>query len=138
MTDLLTHDHEVPAPEGHGGHGDHTEMFRRRFWRSLFLTVPVVLTSEMVMEWFHYSLEFPGIDWVGPVLGSVIFFWGGWPFLTGARSEIEARQPGMMLLIAMAVTDTPSTSDVGCSGPLCPSAVAVRIRSARTSMSRWK
>ncbi len=90
---------------GHtGGHGDHVAMFRRRFWWSLLLTVPVVVTSEMVMDWFGYDLSFPGIDWVGPVLGSIIFFWGGWPFLAGGVAELRRRQPGMMLLIAMAIT----------------------------------
>jgi Cu2+-exporting ATPase len=86
------------------GHGDHAAMFRRRFWWSLLLTVPVVVTSQMVMDWFGYDLSFPGIDWVGPVLGSVIFFWAGWPFLSGGWSELQRRQPGMMLLIAMAIT----------------------------------
>ncbi|MDP1805771.1 MAG: heavy metal translocating P-type ATPase, partial [Acidimicrobiales bacterium] len=79
-------------------------MFRRRFWWSLLLTVPVVLTSHMVMDWFGYDLDFYGMEWAGPVLGSVIFFWGGWPFLQGGRREIQERQPGMMLLIAMAIT----------------------------------
>jgi Cu2+-exporting ATPase len=92
------------AHGGHGGHGDHAEMFRRRFWWSLLLTIPIVVTSEMVMDWFGYELDFPGIDLVGPVLGSIVFFWGGWPFLTGAVDEVRARRPGMMLLIAMAIT----------------------------------
>ena len=75
---------------GHGKHaGHHVEMFRRRFWWSLLLTVPVVLTSHMVMDWFGYDLDFYGIELVGPVLGSVIF-WGGWPFLEGAWREIQA------------------------------------------------
>jgi Cu2+-exporting ATPase len=90
---------------GHGKHaGHHTEAFRRRFWVSLLLTVPVVATSHMVMDWFGYDLDFPGIEWVGPVLGSVIFLWGGWPFLEGGWRELKDRQPGMMLLIAMAIT----------------------------------
>ncbi len=90
--------------EMHGhGHGDHAAMFRRRFWWSLLLTVPVVATADMVMDWFGYRLEFSGIDWVGPVLGSIIFFWGGRPFLAGAVSELRARRPGMMLLITMAI-----------------------------------
>ena len=72
--------------------------FRRRFWWSL-LTVPVVVTSPMVMDWFGYQLDFTGIDWIGPVLGSVIFFWCGWAFLSGAWAEIQQRQPGMMLLV---------------------------------------
>ena len=79
-------------------------MFRRRFWVSLLLSVPVVVTSHMVMDWFGYELDFAGIEWVGPVLGSVIFFWGGWPFLEGGWREAKERQPGMMLLIAMAIT----------------------------------
>ena len=79
-------------------------MFRRRFWWSLLLTVPVVVTSPMVMDWFGYQLDFTGIDWIGPVLGSVIFFWCGWIFLSGAWAEIQQRQPGMMLLVAMAIS----------------------------------
>jgi Cu2+-exporting ATPase len=79
-------------------------MFRRRFWWSLLLTVPVVVTSEMVMDWFGYDLDFPGVQWVGPALGTIVFAWGGWPFLEGGWREIEDRRPGMMLLIAMAIT----------------------------------
>ena len=76
-------------PGGHS-HAGHADVFRRRFWWSLLLTVPVVVTSHMVMDWFGYELDFAGIDWVGPVLGTVIFFWGGWPFLDGRRG----RDPG--------------------------------------------
>ncbi|MGH8994060.1 MAG: heavy metal translocating P-type ATPase, partial [Acidimicrobiia bacterium] len=89
---------------GHGDHGDHAGMFRRRFWWSLLFTLPVVATSHMVMDWLGYSLDFPGLTLVGPVLGSVLFFWGGWPFLAGGWSEARQRRPGMMLLIAMAIT----------------------------------
>jgi P-type Cu2+ transporter len=92
------------AHAGHDGHGDHAEMFRRRFWWSLLLTVPIVATSHMVMDWFGYSLDFPGMGLVGPGLGSILFFWGGWPFLAGGWSEGHSRQPGMMLLIAMAIS----------------------------------
>ena len=79
-------------------------MFRRRFWWSLLLTVPIVLTSPMVMDWFGYTIDFPGVELVGPVLGTAIFLWGGWPFLTGGRQELRDRRPGMMLLISMAIT----------------------------------
>ena len=127
-TDHATHDHASQAGndpmvtgeaetghgahEGHAGHGGghgkhaghHVEMFRRRFWWSLLLTVPVVVTSHMVMDWFGYSLDFYGMDWIGPVLGTVVFVWGGWPFLAGGVQEAKDRQPGMMLLIAMAIT----------------------------------
>src|SRR5437763_5392127 len=100
----LTDAHHTEGESHARGHGDHVAMFRQRFWWSLLLTIPVVVTSDMVMEWFGYDLEFPGIDWVGPVLGSIIFFWAGWPFLSGGWSELKRRQPGMMLLIAMAIT----------------------------------
>jgi len=96
------------APTDHGGQGKHAghhvEMFRTRFWWSLLLTVPLVVTSHMVMDWFGYDLGFYGIDWVGPVLGTFVFVWGGWPFLAGGVQEAKDRQPGMMLLIAMAIT----------------------------------
>jgi Cu2+-exporting ATPase len=104
-------DHADHAGHGdhaeHAGHGDHAghdpEIFRRRFWLSLALTIPLVLTSEMVMDWFGYELDFAGMSWLGPVLGSIVFWWGGWPFLTGGLAEIRARRPGMMLLISMAI-----------------------------------
>src|ERR687885_1941098 len=97
-------DHGGHLSGRHAGHGgDHAAMFRRRFWWSLLLTLPVVATSHMVMDWFGYRLDFPGIDWVGPVLGSAIFFLAGWPFLSGGWDELRRRQPGMMLLIGMAV-----------------------------------
>ena len=102
------HDEHHGDHEAHGGHGAHAghsvELFRRRFWWSLVLSVPVVATSHMVMDWFGYDLDVAGIEWVGPVLGSVIFWWGGWPFLEGGRRELDERRPGMMLLIAMAIT----------------------------------
>src|SRR5690349_1439847 len=96
------HHHEHHDHSGHAGHDP--EIFRRKFWLSLALTLPVVVTSGMVMDWFGYRLDFPGIDWVGPVLGSVVFFYGGWPFLAGGLQELRSRTPGMMLLIAMAIT----------------------------------
>ncbi|MFF0718778.1 heavy metal translocating P-type ATPase [Micromonospora sp. NPDC003816] len=90
---------------GHDTHAGHDpEAFRRKFWLSLALTVPVVFTSPMVMDWFGYRLDFPGVDLVGPVLGTVVFGYGGWPFLQGAVREVRDRAPGMMLLIAMAIT----------------------------------
>jgi len=80
-------------------------MFRDRFWLTLALTVPVVFYSDMFQRILGYTApSFPGSDWVSPTLGTVIFFYGGWPFLTGALSELGARQPGMMLLIGIAIT----------------------------------
>ncbi|WP_436792529.1 copper-translocating P-type ATPase [Actinospongicola halichondriae] len=108
------HDHDHRTTEtpdsghgdhaGHEGHGDHAAMFRHRFWWSLVLSVPVIATSHMVMDWLGYELDFAGIELVGPVLGTVLFLWGGWPFLEGGVSEARTREPGMMLLIAMAIT----------------------------------
>lgn len=97
------HGHGTAGDAGHAGPADHAEVFRRRFWWSLLLTVPIALTSEMVMDWFGYHLDFPGIGWVGPVLGSIVFFWAGRPFLSGGWDELRERQPGMMLLISLAI-----------------------------------
>jgi P-type Cu2+ transporter len=90
--------------DDHGGHGDHAARFRDRFWLSLVLTIPVVAYSEMVQEWLGFTPpQFPGSQWVAPVLGTVVFVYGGWPFLEGGLSEARARQPGMMLLISLAI-----------------------------------
>jgi len=102
-----THGGPAGGHEGHaahGGHGDHAARFRDRFWWSLILTVPVVVYSEMVQEWLGFTPpQFPGSAWVAPVLGTVVFLYGGWPFLEGGLAEVRARQPGMMLLISLAI-----------------------------------
>jgi P-type Cu2+ transporter len=88
----------------HAGHGDHAARFRDRFWVCLALTVPVVAYSEMVQGWLGFTPpQFPGSEWVAPVLGTVVFLYGGWPFLEGGLAEARARQPGMMLLISLAI-----------------------------------
>jgi Cu2+-exporting ATPase len=80
-------------------------VFRRRFWLSLALTVPVVLFSDMVEEWFGYSLDVvPGHGLVAPVLGSAVFVYGGHVFLVGGWRELRDRQPGMMILISLAIS----------------------------------
>ncbi|MDW3216004.1 MAG: copper-translocating P-type ATPase [Ilumatobacteraceae bacterium] len=79
-------------------------MFRRLFWWNLLLAIPVIVFSHMVQEWFGYSIDASWAAWVSPVIGTVIFLWGGQPFLKGAVHEVQARQPGMMLLIALAIT----------------------------------
>ena len=91
--------------EGHGGHGDHVAQFRRLFWTMLALAVPTVAFSAMFAMILGYTVpDFPGSRWVSPVLGTVMYLWGGRPFLTGAVSEIRSRTPGMMLLIGLAIT----------------------------------
>ncbi|MGC0274910.1 heavy metal translocating P-type ATPase [Pseudactinotalea sp. Z1739] len=95
------------AHGGHGGHAghDHVGMFRRLFWIMLVLAIPTVLLNGMFADFLGYTLpDVPGVEWVSPVLGTVIYVWGGRPFLTGAVDELRARKPGMMLLIAMAIT----------------------------------
>jgi P-type Cu2+ transporter len=89
---------------GHGGHTDHAAQFRDLFWVSCALALPVVFFSEMVANLLAYAVPgFPGASWISPVLGTVLFFYGGRPFLIGGWSELQARQPGMMLLISMAI-----------------------------------
>ncbi|WP_347125486.1 heavy metal translocating P-type ATPase [Microbacterium sp. SY138] len=88
---------------GHAGHGDHVGQFRRLFWINLIIAVPVVAFSPMFAMILGY--EVPGwARFIAPVLGTVMYVWGGWPFLTGAVSELRSRKPGMMLLIGLAIT----------------------------------
>ena len=100
---VLDEDHQV---HGHGEHAGHsTAMFRERFWWSLIVSIPVVIFSPMVAHLLGYPLpEFPGSTWIPPVLDTIIFVYGGTPFLKGGWKELKSRQPGMMLLIAMAIT----------------------------------
>src|SRR5690625_1298464 len=80
-------------------------MFRNRFWVSVVLTVPILYFSEQFQQWFGYSaVSFPGSALINPVLGTVLFFWGGFVFLEGARHELADRQPGMMTLISLAIS----------------------------------
>ena len=99
----LDEDHHVHDHGEHAGHS--TAMFRERFWWSLILSIPVVIFSPMVAHLLGYPLPvFPGSTWVPPVLDTIIFVYGGTPFLKGGWTELKSRQPGMMLLIAMAIT----------------------------------
>jgi Cu2+-exporting ATPase len=102
------HGHEGHEHEGHGGHGGHAghvAQFRRLFWIMLLLAVPTVALSPMFAMILGYAVpDLPGARWVSPVLGTVMYAWGGRPFLTGAISEIRSRAPGMMLLIGLAIT----------------------------------
>lgn len=88
---------------GHHGHGDHVGQFRRLFWVNLVIAVPVIAFSPMFAMILGYSVPEWAV-WIAPALGTVMYVWGGWPFLTGAVSEIKTRTPGMMLLIALGIT----------------------------------
>jgi Cu2+-exporting ATPase len=95
---------EHPASDEHGGHDGHAEMFRLLFWRNLALAIPVLVFSGQIQDWFNYDWSFPGSKWIAPVLGTVIYLYGGKPFLSGGLEEARNRQPGMMLLIALAIS----------------------------------
>jgi Cu2+-exporting ATPase len=93
------------GPAAHDKHAGHDpEVFRRQFWIVLVLTIPVVVWSREVQDWLGYRPpSFIGSDWIPPVLGTVVFAYGGLVFLRGARSELANRQPGMMTLISLAI-----------------------------------
>ena len=96
-------DHVVHTHGQHAGHS--TAMFKNRFWLTLALSVPVVYFSPMFGDLLGYMPPaFPGSAWIPPVLGTVIFLYGGQPFLRGGLNELKARRPGMMLLIGMAIS----------------------------------
>lgn len=104
-TEHAMHEHEHTGHSGHAGHGDHVAQFRRLFWIMAALAVPTVALSPMFAMLLGYQLpDFSGARWISPVLGTVMYVWGGRPFLTGAVSEIRSRAPGMMLLIGLAIT----------------------------------
>jgi len=96
------------AHDKHSAHADHTgheEMFRRRFWICLALSIPVLLLSPTLQEWFGFSIPtFPLSEWIAPILAVVIFVYGGAPFLQMAIPELQKRQPGMMTLISLAIS----------------------------------
>jgi P-type Cu2+ transporter len=77
------------SPHAHDKHAGHDpEAFRRQFWIVLLLTIPVVIWSHEVQMWLGYTApEFPGSDWVAPILGTIVFLYGGRVFLSGARSS---------------------------------------------------
>nr|WP_049941811.1 copper-translocating P-type ATPase [Haloterrigena turkmenica] len=86
-------------------HAGHETMFRRRFFVSTLLSIPVLLYSEMLQGWLGFSVPaFPGSEWISPVFAVIVFAYGGVPFLRMAVPELRERAPGMMTLISMAIT----------------------------------
>ena len=122
-------DHAGPAGEhhaghadhgGHAGHADHVGQFRRLFWVTLALAVPVAALAPMVAALLGGDVRLSGgTAGVRPVRGTVIFAWGGRPCRAGAVAELRARQPGMMLLIGLAITEAVAAS-LGSSVALLP------------------
>ncbi|AKD96207.1 ATPase [Rhodococcus erythropolis] len=104
-TDHSAMDHSQMEHGAHGGHADHVAQFRTLFAVMLVIAVPVVAADAMFADLVGYTLpENSLVEWISPVFGTVMYLWGGKPFLTGAVAEIRSRQPGMMLLIALAIT----------------------------------
>ena len=102
-------EHHGHGHDGGGHHDHHAHMvadFKQRFWVSLVLTIPVVALAPMIQSWLGLSetLDFPGDSLVQFMFASVVYFYGGWPFLSGLASELRRRMPGMMTLIALAIS----------------------------------
>jgi len=114
MTDQMHHHHPSAEPaahssETHAGHDKHAghsiAMFRDRFWISLLLTIPMLALGHMLPGWLGYQpLHVTGARWISALLGFAVFIYGGWVFVRGAWGELKARQPGMMTLIALAIS----------------------------------
>ncbi len=100
-------EHNSNPPMGHADHDHHAMMindFKKRFYVVLVLTIPIMLLSEMIQHWLNIHISFPGSQYVLLLLSSVVFFYGGMPFLKGWVNEVKAKNPGMMTLIGFAIT----------------------------------
>lgn len=102
------HDHGEHEEHSHHGHREHHKMmvedFKFRFWWVLALTIPILALSPMIQEFLGVDWRFAGDSWILAALSTVVFFFGGWPFLTGLIDELKEKQPGMMTLIGLAIT----------------------------------
>ncbi|WP_373892953.1 heavy metal translocating P-type ATPase [Virgibacillus sp. CBA3643] len=106
------HDHGSHGGHDHGGHGghghhDHGDMigdFKKRFYISLIITIPILALSPMIQDFIGVDWRFTGDMFILFALSTVVFFYGGWPFITGGISELKDKNPGMMTLIALAIT----------------------------------
>lgn len=103
--DHSNHNNGHESHDHHQGHHAHMiEDFKKRFWVSLVITLPIIVLAPMIQELIGYQLRFNGDRYVQFVLSSIIFFYGGWPFLKGMADEIKKKAPGMMTLIALAIS----------------------------------
>ena len=97
--------HEAAGGKGHGNHHTHMlEDFKRRFIVSFVLTFPILLLSPMIQDFFNFELRVPGADYLTFLLSSVVYLYGGYPFLKGIKEELSEKSPGMMTLIAVAIS----------------------------------
>ena len=99
--------HNSNPSHGHMGHDHHKMMvedFKKRFWISTIITIPILFFSPMIQGFFGYDILLPGNPYILFALSSFIYFWGGWPFLKGFYKEIKSKGPGMMTLISMAIS----------------------------------
>lgn len=97
----MEHDHEHMSHEEH--HRMMIQDFKKRFWISLILTIPILAFSPMIQMFFHYQYLLPYNSYILFLLSSIIFFYGGWPFLKGLYEELKTRNPGMMTLVGLAI-----------------------------------
>ncbi len=100
------HDPSSPQPP-HGDHGGHASMiadFWRRFVASMVLTVPILVLSPLIQEWLGYTIDFPGSLLLLFALSTIVYLYGGWPFLKGLVKELSERRPGMMTLVGLAIS----------------------------------
>ena len=103
--DMSTNRGEQESHSAHVDHSGHEQMFRKKFWISLVLSIPVLIFSPDVQSWLGYSVpDFPGSKWIIPVFAVIVFLYGGLPFLQMAVPEIKNRKPGMMTLISLAIS----------------------------------
>ena len=99
------HDHHDHQQHDHSKHHEHMIVdFRRRFWISLGVTLPILFLSPLIQQILGYEIQFGFANYIMFCLSAFIFFYGGWPFLTGLADEWKNKQPGMMTLIAVAIT----------------------------------
>ena len=100
--DVAQHKNHQHEHDKHAGHS--VSMFKDKFWLSLILTIPVLVYSEMIQQWLHFTPPaFPGSQYVPFVFSTIIFFYGGMVFINSAIGELKARLPGMMTLISLAI-----------------------------------
>ncbi|HBM6630878.1 TPA: copper/silver-translocating P-type ATPase CopB [Enterococcus faecium] len=99
-------DHSMHMDHEHGGmdHSMHMGNFKQKFWLSLILAIPIILFSPMMGMEFPFQVTFPGSDWFVLILATILFIYGGQPFLSGAKMELKQKSPAMMTLIAMGIT----------------------------------